>query len=266
MRKFGLKLWSANYQYIEEAIALYEEDFFQYIELYIMPGTYDSYIKAWKGLDIPFVIHAPHFAHGLNLADRNVRDENFILAKESIKFADKLKAQNIIFHPGINGKTEETVSQLKVINDERIIIENKPYFALSGGLICNGSTPSEIEFIAANAKVGFCFDMGHAVYSANARKINPMDYIREFIKLNPEMYHLTDGDYNGVYDRHDHFGEGSFPVKDILRILNLNAKVTIETKKDNTGNLTDFIGDLTKIKKICAFDKIDNIAAGDRDV
>jgi len=263
MRQFGLKLWSSNNQYIKEASALYKEDFFQYIELYIVPGTYDKYIESWRGLSAPFVIHAPHFAHGLNLADRKSRDENFTLAGEAIKFADKLKAQNIIFHPGINGEIEETVSQLKVINDKRIIVENKPYFALSGGLICNGSTPSEIKLITEKAKVGFCFDVGHAVYSANAHKIDPADYIREFNGLNPAMYHLTDGDYDGVYDRHDHFGEGSFPVKDILRILNLNAKITIETKKDNTDNLADFIGDLTKIKKMRAFGGINNIAAGD---
>ena len=56
-------------------------------------------------------------------------------------------------------------------------------------------------------------DFGHAICSANARDYNPIEYIERFVELKPSIYHLTDGDYTGLYDRHDHYGEGSYPME-----------------------------------------------------
>ncbi len=37
--KYGLKLWSTNDYYISEAIRLYKEGFYNYIELFIVPDS-----------------------------------------------------------------------------------------------------------------------------------------------------------------------------------------------------------------------------------
>ena len=68
MYKLGLKLWSLNTDYYyQEAQKLYKQSFFDYIELYIVPHTLHT-LPMWKKLDIPFIIHCPHVAHGFNMA------------------------------------------------------------------------------------------------------------------------------------------------------------------------------------------------------
>lgn len=40
--KIGLKLWSINTDMINKAIKLYEQNYFDYIELYVVPDSYDK--------------------------------------------------------------------------------------------------------------------------------------------------------------------------------------------------------------------------------
>ncbi len=74
--EFGLKLWSINTDYyLAEARRLYEKGVYSYIELYAVPHTLE-HIEKWKKLDIPFVIHCPHSAHGFNLASKESESEH----------------------------------------------------------------------------------------------------------------------------------------------------------------------------------------------
>ncbi len=250
MYKLGLKLWSVNENYVNEAIRLYEERFYDFIELYSIPDSFNDYIKLWKPIKIPFIIHAPHFRQGVNLAKEECLEQNIRFAREAQKFADKLKAEYIIFHPGIAGNPEETVRQLNIINDSRILIENKPYYTvLNDGNICNGNSPEEIKIITENAKIGFCLDIGHCFCSANAQNIQPYDYLKEFLLLNPKMFHLTDNDFSSITDKHLHFGEGNIDIEKTLNYLHYGAKITLETNKDSTESLDDFVKDIEVIRK-----------------
>ncbi len=77
MYKIGLKLWSRNTDYYyDEAIRLYNDGVYDYIELYVVPNMTDT-IEKWKKLDIPFIVHCPHFAHGFNLAKIENKDLYF---------------------------------------------------------------------------------------------------------------------------------------------------------------------------------------------
>ena len=50
MYKIGLKLWSTNTDcYYNEAIRLYNDGVFDYIELYVVPDTLDT-LQKWKKL------------------------------------------------------------------------------------------------------------------------------------------------------------------------------------------------------------------------
>lgn len=247
----GLKLWSINKNYVNEAKSLFEKGYCKYIELYVVPGSYNEYIKLWKGLNIPFVIHAPHYREGMNLANKANEKQNFKLVEETKKYADALNAEIMIFHPGIAGDTEETARQIKKINDKRVVVENKPYFALDDNLICNGYSPHEIKRIIDYSGVGFCLDIGHAICTANAFKTDIKEYLEYFISLNPRMFHLSDGDYSGVYDSHLHFGDGSFNINFLLSKLPEKSLVTIETIKNSSENLNDFIQDIEYIKNKC---------------
>lgn len=250
MFRFGLKLWSNNDNYLKEALRLYEKGVYQYIEIYMLPETERKMIDMWKGLNVPYIVHAPHFRQGLNLAKRESTDMNRKLIGETIKFADSLSAENIIVHPGIAGDIKETARQLKEINEPRLLVENKPYYALDDGLICNGATVKEIKFILNNVGIGFCLDIGHAFCTANAIKADPMEYMKEFMEFKPVMYHLTDGDYFSEYDRHDHIGKGSYDIKSILKLIPHGKMITVETVKDAKDTLADFEEDIKAIEAI----------------
>lgn len=251
MYKFGLKLWSTNTNYIEEAKRLFIKGIFQYIELYIIPNSFDK-IEIWKNINIPYIIHAPHYNNGLNLAKKECETSNIILANEAINFANKLKAEYIIFHPGIDGDIAETARQLNEIinkfNEKRILVENKPYYALVNNLICNGSSPEEIIFLIRKTGISFCLDIGHAICAANAKKIDPFVYINEFIKLMPKMFHLTDGIYEAIYDKHLHFNDGNYPVEKFVKSFIYDTLITNESPKSSLDNLDDFERDITILK------------------
>lgn len=301
MYKLGLKLWSINTDfYLSEAVKLFKNEVFDYIELYVVPGSSDT-LSSWKDVKknhgIPFIIHCPHFAHGFNLAKSEKKESNLEIYKQVKNFADELDARYIIFHGGIDGNIEETAAQLASFGEHRALIENKPYVALPnrmGGNFCRGYNPDEIKLVKDIAKCGFCFDFGHAVCAANSlydRKFASKDfknahmplvdsiemsnmmtekklenpvfqgargqddktfsrqdfiytYLDEFMRMSPNMFHLTDiDDISSPYDSHPHLGTGELDIARIKTVLPENAIVTLETNKNSKENLDDFIHD-----------------------
>lgn len=250
MFKYGLKLWSTNLNYVKEAERLYNKGIYSYIELFAVPGSFLEYKDLWAKLKIPYVIHAAHFRRGMNLAKKENEAKNILLIKEAQQFADDLKAESIIVHPGIDGDIKETARQLQLANDKRILIENKPYHALDDGLICNGTTPRDIQYIMREAGINFCLDISHAACSAIAHGFYYIDFIKMFLILNPAMFHMADGDVNNLIDDHRHVGEGNFDINQILMLIPDNAMITIETNKDSKEDLNDYIKDLGLLKHL----------------
>ena len=201
---------------------------------------------------IPFIIHAPHFAHGFNLAKRDKQDTNYEIYKEVKQFADELNAQYIIFHGGIDGDIRETAVQLALFNEQRALIENKPYIALPnkmGGEFCRGYNQEEIRLVTEIAQCGFCFDFGHAICAANSLGVNVYKYCKEFLQLRPKMYHLTDlNDINSPYDSHLHLGTGELDFGQIFNMIPDDSFVTFETNKDSKIDLNDFAEDMEWLK------------------
>lgn len=247
MIKIGLKIGSKDTQYTEEILKYYNQGIFQYIELFAISETYTDTISYWKQFNIPFGIHAPHSAAGLNLANVSARNINKGKIQEAIEFADALKAKYIIFHSGVNGMQNEVVTQLTPFADERFLIENKPIRGLDGNS-CVGSIYGDLKLIidGIGKGTGFCLDFGHAICAARTLKREPMEFINELRNLNPRVYHLTDGDFNSELDSHLHYGAGSFPLKDLLALVPDGGMVTNEAKRYN-------IEDLLEVKKDYVF-------------
>lgn len=247
----GLKLWSINTDfYYQEAKKLYQQGFFEYIELYVVPNTLDTLAK-WKKLAIPFILHAPHFKHSVNLADPDQFPYNKKIFAEIEIFRKELSAEYTIIHSGMNGNIKETIRQLQIIKPQNFCIENKPFIApLKPEFKCVGSTLDELKEILANLNCGFCLDIGHALCTANSLNMEPYAYLSDFQKLSPSMYHLSDGIIDSPLDQHLHFGEGNYNIKKILSFINPHAKTSIETKKNSQHNLTDFIADINYIHRI----------------
>ena len=255
MYKSGLKLWSCNTDcYYDEAIRLYNQNVYDYIELYVVPETIDT-LQKWKKLNIPFIIHNAHFAHGFNLAKKDHEKRNHEIYEQTVRFADSLNAKYIIFHGGIDGNVQETIRQLSAFNESRALIENKPFVALPnkmGGRFCRGATSEEISLIIKSVSCGFCLDIGHAVCSANSQGKEPYAFIKKLLQLAPKMFHLSDiMDMATIYDAHPHLGKGSLDIKRLKKeIFPENAVISIETYKDSKENLNDFICDVEYLKNV----------------
>ncbi len=247
--RIGIKLWSRNIGYEKALSELIATDQVQYIELYAVPDTFKETGTFWKNFPVPFEIHAPHSAHGFNLSRPEKFDYNAGLFKETRAFADLLKVSRIIVHGGINGTTEEIIHQINRLDDPRIIIENKPFVGLMGDR-CMGADLESIRNIMDSCKIGFCFDIGHAIAAANSFNIDPAKYISEFNILQPVMYHLADGNYEAEMDSHLHLGSGNYNFSKITSLFNNNSDISLETPKDSPVLLNDYIADRSFLLKL----------------
>ena len=250
MNKIGLKLWNINTDYyFDAAKELYDKGVFDYIELYIVPGYIDL-ISKWKELSIPFDIHAPHFAHNMNLSKAEFREDNFKKYIEVKMYADELKADVIVFHGGIGGDYKETAEQIKSLNDKRILIENKPLRPLKStkGELCVGSRFDELKYIIDKSNCKFCLDIGHAVCSANSQNCNPYEYIELLTSLKPLRIHLSDIHIDSLTDEHLNYGDGNLDFRKVLQIIPENINITIETIKSSKTNLDDYERDARVLK------------------
>ena len=54
--------------------------------------------------------------------------------------------------------------------------------------------------------------------------------MQSFYELNPNVYHLCDGDVTKNMDAHDHYGTGNYPLRHFLQdFTDENAYITMET-------------------------------------
>jgi len=247
--KYGLKLWSHNEKYLVPAEELFRKGIYDYIELYIVPGTYENFISKWRGLDIPFVIHCTHSEHGFNLAESDKVQNNLKMFSEVKAFCDQLNAQFIIFHPGVEGTIESTINQVKRINDERLLVENKPYISMVGQL-CQGSLYEELAIIIESCKIGFCLDVAHAINTAFHLKVDCYKYLEKLVSLSPRVIHISDEKMGVRHDNHLSIGEGDFDFKTIAKIISSSnaSHLTLETSK-KSEQLSCFVKNLEAVKK-----------------
>lgn len=248
MPKTGLKLWSVNTDYYyDEALRLYQKGVYDYIELYIVPATLGTLAK-WKKLPVPFIIHAPHFAHDFNLAKAENKPRNRQIYNEVKQFADELKAPYIIFHGGMEGDIRETAAQLASFGEPRALLENKPLRVLSQRR-CRGYNAQEAAFVMKQAGCGLCLDFGHAVCAANSQGQDIYTYIQTFLKLGSAMFHLTDlEDAGSEYDSHLHLGTGQLNLAAVVPLIDEDKCVTLETNKNSKTALDDFAQDVQTFK------------------
>lgn len=249
MHKLGLKLWSTNTDaYLREAARLYANRVFDYLELYFVPGSLKT-SDEWHALGIPMIVHAPHSAHAVNLAAREKREANLAVYEDVRRFADALGAPKIVAHGGAFGELDETIRQLNLIGDNRILVENKPYLPIDRSAIrLVGSTPDEIGKILSETGLGFCLDFGHMIASANAHKADWRDYLTRFLAFGPAMYHVSDMDVTSDVDQHWHFGTGTLPIGELMGHVPCDSIISIEVQRSFGMQLNDFERDVAYLR------------------
>lgn len=255
--KIGLKLWSTNDYYVPSIHNLWGKKIFDYIELFIVPGSFSRYASIWKNIPVPYILHAPHSAQGLNFSIQNLQDSNRRHCEEIQRYAQSLRPQYVIFHPGVQGAVEETIRQINFFKNDfsdifgTALIENKPKIGLNDEK-CIGASPMEIDTIIKNTRLGFCLDFGHALCYAAAAEIDCFEVLRDFLAFSPAVFHLSDGHTNSVFDGHLHFGSGDYDLRRIVSPISTrtDSYITLETEKSSKENLDDFIKDANFLKRL----------------
>ena len=247
----GLKLFSTDFELLREAAKLSEENIFHYIELYIIPGTFEKTAKIWQSCQIPYVIHAPHSEHGINLSLDSQWGENRALFKETQRFADLLESEIIIVHGGHSGTLHETIRQIMLFNEDRICLENKPKIGLNNEY-CIGWSPDEFKRVADAGVLtsGIVLDFGHAICAAFSLGRDYMELVNEFLLFKPRVFHLSDGNIASEKDCHLNIGQGNFKIADLISVVPENAYVTLETPRNNLNGINDFIKDISCIQSL----------------
>ncbi len=254
MPKIGLKLWSTNVQYIPVARALFVRKVFDYIELFVVPGSIET-IPQWKALGILYVLHAPHSAVGLNPAKPELRNMNIELVRQVDTFFSALNPEFVIFHPGIDGNLKESISQFCFFGErfpsmyQKVVIENNPQIGVNDER-CLGASPEEIRLLCEGARCWFCLDFGHAICYAAAFRQSWKSVVNDFLKYAPVIFHISDGDVMGVKDQHEHLGDGNYNLEWIIGRLPKDSLLTVETRKDSEVYLNDFEQDVIYLRKI----------------
>lgn len=249
MVKIGLKLYSTDTSFIDDAGDLYGT-YFDYVELYTVPGTHSSSVKTWKSRAFPFIIHAPHSFHGVNLARQDFRESNRLHMNEAKRFADDLQARTIIVHGGHSGPFRETLDQLLSLKDERFALENKPVRGLFGET-CVGTTPAEFALaLEAGAVKTTVLDFVHAGCAALSYGMDPIAVVRDFLAFDPGVFHLSDGDPLSEKDTHYNFGRGGLDIPGYVSFIPEDSMVTIEAPRDPERKLESFIEDSKYLKAV----------------
>lgn len=230
----GLKLFSNQLnRYREETIKLLEKNKFSYIELFVFPDS-DEDLTGWKNFkeefSLNFTLHAPHFSNGVNLADKDFEKRNIEVYDTVKRYKKELDAKYIIVHGGMNGSLDEVVRQLDLIDIPDMRIENKPPVSpRNPDNKCRGAIFEEIKFIIDRHPCKFCLDVGHAFCTSVNLNIDRFDYLKKFNSLNPDCYHLSDGEFNNRIDKHFHIGKGDYDWKKIFQIIDVTKNMTLET-------------------------------------
>jgi deoxyribonuclease-4 len=245
--KFGLKLWSTNKDTMPQAEDLINRGLFNYIELTPIPGTE---ITPFLSFNLPYIVHITTEHYGLNIADRNKRDLNLKTIENCILWADKLEAKYLILHPGYDGSIDYAINFLDEIQDKRILIENMPKIGITNESML-GYSPKQIKQLRG-CKFGFCLDLNHAIKAAVSLKLDYKTYIRDFLKFNPDVFHISDGCLSHGKDEHLAPGEGEYDFKFLIQCVSSTPSkcVTLETPRNN---LMSFEEDLNHLRKIKVF-------------
>lgn len=259
MFRYGLKIWSVNKEWFNEALALFQKGIIDFVEIYLVPDSCaESDFDAFKQNKVPVFIHAPHTTHNFEVFNLNEKDLA-IWGEQVLALADYLGSQFIIAHSGVGESKEIFQAQAAKIKDPRILMENMPRIGFTdvkeSGVILFGYSKGQLEFIK---RCGFeiCLDVGHAFSSAQAQKKEPKQFTRDLIKaLQPIYFHICGiGNTQGVGDKHLDLWQSDFDLKwlkEFLADLSQTKDIYLAFETPKTGNgLENDVKNIEYFKKL----------------
>lgn len=241
--EYGIKLWSTNEHWFQEAVDLYTAKEIDFVELYAIP---DSLIPEKLEIlkQVPITIHAAHEGHGLNMMQG--KDRNAELIGQAIEMADYFGSDIIVLHPGVGDDFAALQKNLSIVPDKsRFYLENMPVEGLEhlGGGHCFGGTHTQIQSMLAEG-FNFCLDFAHATKASITQQIDYKKFIEQIVHdFSPRYFHISDGDLMTPTDQHLNLGEGEFDLGFMKSLMSESDKLVFEVPK----NKDDLKNDLKNI-------------------
>jgi len=239
--KIGLKLFPQNLNLIDKY-----GDLFDFFEVFIIP-EFD--INKLKKIDREITIHATHSGFGVDLGNFEKYNLNKQMLDKAKKAADIVNSKYIVVHPGIN-KNEDSESImfdfLRDNFDNRFIFENCIINEKKNSLF---STPNKMGKLLEKFNTGMCLDFEHAIVSANNLGKDAEKFIKDFLKLNPQYFHVCGASIDAKEGRHKHL----FEVEDdyeYLRWIPKNKYICLETRHHITKKRECQVKDLELVRSI----------------
>lgn len=239
----GLKFWPAD---MREFMAgpRYEEvlGMIDFVEIMAIRGEDISFLE---GFSKPITVHCMHSYPGFffNPGNPSKKKENRNLLDFALKSADTLGSDIIVVHPGFleKGSSPEAAGEfLKSFKDSRIRIETMPFE--TEGMAHLGRDPEGMGKILRISGKGLCLDLSHAFESSLAHGRDGMEFIREFLGMGPDYFHISDTDVDRAgrpVEFHKHLGEGMLDMMAMRDALPEGARVCLETPMDLDGRVRD---------------------------
>jgi len=241
----GIKLWSKNRDLFEKAKRAILEHDADYVEILLFSED-EAELSKLSEAGIPLIIHSGHFSQGLCLSDNN-ETSNIRTLENTTRIAGRLGAKFIIIHPDF-GDIHNLINVLKQVDCSKILVENMPKYHTEG-VDFIGYSPQEILQIMNETGCGFCLDFEKAYKAAWAQGKNAKQYIIEFLKLKPTVFHISDCQKKVKTDQHLNLGEGNIDLAFIKnQIVDCGGYVTFEVPLQN--GITNSIMNIRYFKKI----------------
>ncbi len=220
----GLKLYYDDQPFFEKF-----KDHVDFFEVEAFPRFHFDFLNDY---DMPFVVHAPMWAQGVNLANPEREEVNVANMRHAQEVADRLDAKYIIVHPHLQEhagcNTDNTAKFIKALKDKRIIVENMPFLCSEYmGYLYSAEKMKEFK---KKHKINFCLDFAHASEAAEALHEEQISFLRRFVALKPVHYHLSDTKIKTLTDLHLHLREGDLQLNEIKKLIPQKAFVTLEVK------------------------------------
>ena len=248
MPRYGLKLGIGETALADAAASLWRSGEFDFLELYIPKSTRIEEAGSWEWYDGPLILHGPHGADGFNFAAADLRDSNRAVLRLLDSLRKAMQPSRLILHPGWDGPESEFIRQIAWFRETLpalyglLRLENKPLSA-PGGRTCLGASPQDMARLLMVSGAGFCLDFRHAAaYAADVGR-DWLDAADEFLRLRPDLFHIADGNVGERFDSHRHFGEGDIDWRQLVPLVEPEALLTIECRKDPALRLADFLRD-----------------------
>jgi endonuclease IV len=224
--KFGVKTYDSE-KFLDKFL-----DKCDFFEVQSIRGKDYSFLSKY---DKEIIIHCEHQGFGINIADVKNLNDSIDSVEFAKKIADFVGAKKIIIHPGHieneNCSIENSINFLKKYCDKRFIIENMPLMGPKDENIRIGSSIDDMKLLLEKTKLGFCFDINHAIEYSLKAGINYWELIRDFEKLKPKHYHLG-GEKFPEGESHINFCNSNLDLKKVFSLISKNAEITLEVGLD----------------------------------